>query len=152
VDLVHLQSFLTIPLDAVDWLASCRGRFKPRAGQFVVGRRATSCSRNLRPILRPSSPYIPGTMPTELPCSRHKLISSVYPTKKRVVGCCADRYSVCLSSIVKRLSFRIVGGYALCPPSGILNTRKHDVSENGSLSVLTWRKGGAYSVGSLGKC
>jgi hypothetical protein len=37
----------------------------------------------------------------------------------------------------------------LCPSSGILNTRKHNVSVSGSFSVLRWGKGDNYSVGSL---
>jgi hypothetical protein len=42
-------------------------------------------------------------------------------------------------------------GSGLCPSSGILKTRKHDVSETGSVSVLRWREGDTYSVGSLRK-
>jgi hypothetical protein len=43
--------------------------------------------------------------------------------------------------------------YWLCGPclwSGILNTRKHNVSETGSLSVLRWREGDTYCVGTTG--
>jgi hypothetical protein len=36
----------------------------------------------------------------------------------------------------------------LCPPSGILNTRKRDVSQTGSVSVLRGGEGDTYSVGS----
>jgi hypothetical protein len=39
----------------------------------------------------------------------------------------------------------------LCPSSGILNTGKHTVSENGSVSVLRCEEGDAYSVGSVRK-
>jgi hypothetical protein len=39
----------------------------------------------------------------------------------------------------------------LCPSYGILNARKHDVSESGSLSVLRGREGDTYCVGSLKK-
>jgi hypothetical protein len=35
--------------------------------------------------------------------------------------------------------------------SRILNTRKHNVSENGSVSVPRWEGGDTYSVGSLRK-
>jgi hypothetical protein len=38
--------------------------------------------------------------------------------------------------------------YGPRPSSAILNTRKHDVSESGSVIVLKWR-GDTYSVGSL---
>jgi hypothetical protein len=44
--------------------------------------------------------------------------------------------------------------FGLCPSSGVLETRKHDVSETGSVSVLKRRGGGGedtYSVGSLRK-
>jgi hypothetical protein len=37
----------------------------------------------------------------------------------------------------------------LCPSSGILNTRKHNVSETGSVSVVRSGEGGTYFVGSL---
>jgi hypothetical protein len=37
----------------------------------------------------------------------------------------------------------------LCPSTGILNTRKHNVTETASVSVLRWREGHTYSVGSL---
>jgi hypothetical protein len=38
-------------------------------------------------------------------------------------------------------------GSALCPSSGILNTRKHKFSENESISFLKWEEGGDnYSV------
>jgi hypothetical protein len=36
----------------------------------------------------------------------------------------------------------------LRPSSGILNTRKHNVSETGSVSILRWGEGDTYSVGS----
>jgi hypothetical protein len=39
----------------------------------------------------------------------------------------------------------------LCPSSGILNTRKHNVSKTGSISVLRKGEGDTYSVGSLRK-
>jgi hypothetical protein len=39
----------------------------------------------------------------------------------------------------------------LCPTSRILNTRKNNVSETGSVSVLRWGDGDTYSVGSLRK-
>jgi hypothetical protein len=40
--------------------------------------------------------------------------------------------------------------FGLCPSSGILDTRKHDVSETGSVPVLRWRRGeDTYSVGPL---
>jgi hypothetical protein len=29
----------------------------------------------------------------------------------------------------------------LCPSSGILNTRKHNVSETGSVSIMKWGEG-----------
>jgi hypothetical protein len=37
----------------------------------------------------------------------------------------------------------------LCPSSGILEARKHNVSETGSVSVLRWGGEDTYSVGSL---
>jgi hypothetical protein len=39
-------------------------------------------------------------------------------------------------------------GSALCPSSGILKTRKHYVSETGSVSFLRYWEGYTYSVGS----
>jgi hypothetical protein len=39
----------------------------------------------------------------------------------------------------------------LCPSSEIVNTRKHNVSETESFSVLRWGEGDTYSVGSLRK-
>jgi hypothetical protein len=42
-------------------------------------------------------------------------------------------------------------GFGLCPSSGILKTRKHNISETGSFSVLRWRGEDTYSVGSLEK-
>jgi hypothetical protein len=39
----------------------------------------------------------------------------------------------------------------LCPWSGILNTRKHNVSKAGSVSILRCGEEDAYSVGSLRK-
>jgi hypothetical protein len=42
--------------------------------------------------------------------------------------------------------------FGLCLSFGILETRKHNVSETGSVSVLRWCMGGGedtYSVGSL---
>jgi hypothetical protein len=42
--------------------------------------------------------------------------------------------------------------YALSPSSGILETRKHDVSETGSVSVIGYGEEDTYSVVSLRKC
>jgi hypothetical protein len=42
-------------------------------------------------------------------------------------------------------SYRVSG---LCPSYGILNSRKHDVSEAGAVSVLRRGEGVIYSVGS----
>jgi hypothetical protein len=39
--------------------------------------------------------------------------------------------------------------FGLFPSSGILGTRKHDVSETGSISVLRYGGEDTYSVGSL---
>jgi hypothetical protein len=39
--------------------------------------------------------------------------------------------------------------FGLCPSSDIVDTRKHNVSETGSVSVLRWGGGGTYIVGSL---
>jgi hypothetical protein len=39
----------------------------------------------------------------------------------------------------------------LCPLCGILNNRKHNVSETGSVSVFRWGKGENYSVGAVRK-
>jgi hypothetical protein len=47
------------------------------------------------------------------------------------------------------ITLRITGFFGLCPSSGILNTRKHIVSEIGSVSVLRWGEGDTYCVGSL---
>jgi hypothetical protein len=41
--------------------------------------------------------------------------------------------------------------FGLCPPSGIVETRKRNVSETGSVSVLGWSGEDTYSVGSLRK-
>jgi hypothetical protein len=41
--------------------------------------------------------------------------------------------------------------FGLCPSSGIVETRKHNVSETGSVSVLRWEGINTYSVGSLRK-
>jgi hypothetical protein len=41
--------------------------------------------------------------------------------------------------------------FGLCPSSGILDTRKHNVSETGSVFVLRLVGGDTYSVGSLRK-
>jgi hypothetical protein len=48
-------------------------------------------------------------------------------------------------------SHRITGFLDFFPSSGILETRKHDVSETGFVSVLRWKGGGenTYSVGPL---
>jgi hypothetical protein len=40
-------------------------------------------------------------------------------------------------------------GFELRPSSGILKSGKNSVSETGSVSVLWWREGVTYSVGSL---
>jgi hypothetical protein len=40
----------------------------------------------------------------------------------------------------------------LCSLSENLNTRKHNVSENESVSVFRWRMGNTYSVGTLRNC
>jgi hypothetical protein len=39
----------------------------------------------------------------------------------------------------------------LCPSPGILNNRKRDILETGSVSVLMGGEGDTYSVGSLRK-
>jgi hypothetical protein len=39
----------------------------------------------------------------------------------------------------------------LCPSSGILNTRKHNVSETASVAILRCGERDTYSVGSLRK-
>jgi hypothetical protein len=38
-----------------------------------------------------------------------------------------------------------------CPSCGILDIRKHNVPETGSVTVLSWGEGNTYSVGSLRK-
>jgi hypothetical protein len=43
------------------------------------------------------------------------------------------------------------GKPGLCPLSGILKSRKHNVLETGSVSILRCRKEGTYSVASLRK-
>jgi hypothetical protein len=40
-------------------------------------------------------------------------------------------------------------GFGLCPSSGILETRKHNVSETGSVFVVRGGGEDTYSVGSL---
>jgi hypothetical protein len=42
-------------------------------------------------------------------------------------------------------------GSGLCPSSRILRTRKHNILETGSLSMLRRREEDTYSVGSLRK-
>jgi hypothetical protein len=44
-----------------------------------------------------------------------------------------------------------LGFWTLCPSSGILNTRKHNVKGTGSVSVLRRGEGDTYFVGSLRK-
>jgi hypothetical protein len=39
--------------------------------------------------------------------------------------------------------------FGLCPSSGILETRKHNVSETGSVSVLRWREETPILLGPL---
>jgi hypothetical protein len=41
--------------------------------------------------------------------------------------------------------------FGLFPSSGILGTRKHDVSETGSVSILKCGGEDTYSVGSIGQ-
>jgi hypothetical protein len=42
--------------------------------------------------------------------------------------------------------------FGLCPPSGILeDTEEHNLSETGSVSILSWGVGVTYSVGSVRK-
>jgi hypothetical protein len=46
-------------------------------------------------------------------------------------------------------TLRIIGFWGLLPSSGILKTREHNASETGFVSLLRWRVGHTYSVGSL---
>jgi hypothetical protein len=46
------------------------------------------------------------------------------------------------------MTLKIIGFLTLSPSSGILDIGKHNVSETGSVSVLRWRKGNTYFVGS----
>jgi hypothetical protein len=41
--------------------------------------------------------------------------------------------------------------FGLCPSSGILEATKHNVSETGSVSILSWGMKGTYSTGSIRK-
>jgi hypothetical protein len=47
------------------------------------------------------------------------------------------------------ITFRMTGFCGLYPSSKSVNTRKHNVSETGSVSVFRWRKGDTSSVESL---
>jgi hypothetical protein len=44
-------------------------------------------------------------------------------------------------NLIPIILYRIIGFFGLFPSSGILETRKHDVSETGSVSDLRWRGG-----------
>jgi hypothetical protein len=44
---------------------------------------------------------------------------------------------------------RITGISGLCPSSWIVNTRKHNVSETGSVFVLRWEEGDTTLLGPL---
>jgi hypothetical protein len=50
-----------------------------------------------------------------------------------------------------RKIYTLILGFRICPSSGILNTRKHNISETGSASIHKRGEGDAYCIGSLRK-
>jgi hypothetical protein len=60
---------------------------------------------------------------------------------------CRNRKLVAQFVTTQRIqNYRVSG---LCPSSGILNTRKHNVSKTGPVSVLGWGEGTPILLGSL---
>jgi hypothetical protein len=76
---------------------------------------------------------------------------------KEVVWKITQRKCRACSSLVIRQTCISYGKFqnhwvsGLCPASGIVSTRKHNVSETGCVSDLRWGEGDPYSIGSLRK-
>jgi hypothetical protein len=67
--------------------------------------------------------------------------------------CRPSQRDICLVKLkIINLASRINGFVGFVHQQGFCITRKHNVSETGSVSIFRWREGDAYSVGSFRKC
>jgi hypothetical protein len=77
-------------------------------------------------------------------CLKYKGVRKIVESRKDEVR--NSRYYITIKNMIQ--NFWV---FRLFPSSGILENRKHDVSETGFVSVLRWRDEGTYSFGPLRK-
>jgi hypothetical protein len=76
----------------------------------------------------------------QLLCYCFSQLSIITLLNKHFYCICMECISV-WTSVSWTLIFQNYWGFGLCPLSSILETRKYEVSENGSVSILRWRGG-----------